>query len=74
MCPCKKCDESERESRLSPARGYAAMRVEAEAEAQKWEPFTQNHDPSYWKALRDAYASGYVIGASAEQRRHNIRS
>jgi hypothetical protein len=50
---------------------YDAVRSEAEADAATWEPITQNHCPSYWRALRDAYASGYMAGVLS---RHNTKS
>ena len=62
-------EQAKRSSRA--ATGYAALRAEAEAAAAQWEPFTQNHCPSYWNALREAWASGYVSGASAAARRHS---
>jgi hypothetical protein len=31
----------------------------AKQASEKWEPFTQNHDPSFIHALRDAYSNGY---------------
>ena len=50
------------------------LALEATRAAAEWEPFTQNHDPQYWKALREAYMQGYISGSHAEEKRHNIRS
>jgi hypothetical protein len=41
------------------------LREDAARAAAEWEPFTQNHDPSYWRALRAAYAEGYVAGVTS---------
>lgn len=35
---------------------------QARQAAASWEPFTQNHDPSFWRALREAYAEGFAAG------------
>lgn len=47
------------------------LALEATRAAAEWEPFTQNHDPLYWKALREAYMQGYISGTHAEEKRHN---
>lgn len=36
--------------------------VEARESAEIWTPFTQNHDPSFQRALREAYVEGYLRG------------
>lgn len=35
---------------------------QAEQAAAAWDPFTQNHDPSFWRCLRQAYAEGFAAG------------
>lgn len=35
--------------------------------SQEWSPFTQNHDPSYWRALRGAYGGDVVRMSAAAQ-------
>jgi hypothetical protein len=49
---------------LGEASGSAGMSVgeTAKKAAESWEPFTQNHDPSYWSALRKIYAEGFMRG------------
>ena len=34
----------------------------SDREADTWEPFTQNHDPSFIRALRSAYRDGFIRG------------
>lgn len=37
-----------------------AIEAESRSAADAWEPSTQNHDPSLWRVLREAYAEGYA--------------
>ncbi len=52
------------DSRVGSSDSSAGMSLgETAARAsQEWSPFTQNHDPSYWRALRGAYAEGFMRG------------
>jgi hypothetical protein len=72
---CPSCEGSG-ESVVAPIGVASSERVvplalEATRAAAEWEPFTQNHDPQYWKALREAYMQGYISGSHAEEKRHN---
>lgn len=72
---CPSCEGSG-ESVAAPIGVASSERVvplalEATRAAAEWEPFTQNHDPQYWKSLREAYMQGYISGAHAEEKRHN---
>ena len=75
---CPSCEGSG-ESVAAPIGVASSERVvplalEATRAAAEWEPFTQNHDPQYWKSLREAYMQGYISGAHAEEKRHNVES
>ena len=61
---------------LTPARGSAGGmslgELSTKAAAVWCGPLTQNHDPSFWKSLREAYAQGYMRGFNeCASRKHN---
>ena len=66
------------EAPLAAMTGYAALYDAAKKASERWSPFTQNHDPSFIAALRDAYYQGYVSGAYVTDRdglaRHSAES
>lgn len=64
--------ESELGSRKGPMIESDELIVMARASAETWTPFTQNHDPSFQRALREAYVSGFQRGFRvAEAKQHN---
>ena len=51
------------ENKPSPRFGGMSLGEAAVKAAQEWGgPLTQNHDPSYWKSIREAYACGFMRG------------
>lgn len=52
------------ESRLTQIKKAGEKLADAANKAaEQWGgPLTQNHDPSFWKSIREAYASGFMRG------------
>jgi hypothetical protein len=46
----------------SPACGMSLGEAASKASQEWGGPLTQNHDPSYWKSIREAYACGFMRG------------
>ncbi len=44
------------------AGGMSLGELSTKAAAVWCGPLTQNHDPQFWKSLREAYAQGYMRG------------
>lgn len=65
--------QPKREASLAAPTGYAALYDAAKKASEQWSPFTQNHDPAFIAALRDAYCQGYVSGAYVTDRDGSAR-
>ena len=53
---------SEENKSSSPACGMSLGEAASKASQEWCGPLTQNHDPAYWKSIREAYACGFMRG------------
>lgn len=51
--------------------GYEELYLEAQKASDNWSPFTENHDPSFIAALKDAYYQGYISGIYVASRKND---